>query len=85
MLQALLSISCCLRIAGKRTGVQFCHAQALSITLTGVTNSSSDPGVDVMRTVTLPLLKRLGVEEGLELKACPVTKPWKCCSWLLHP
>ncbi|GAX85703.1 hypothetical protein CEUSTIGMA_g13117.t1 [Chlamydomonas eustigma] len=40
----------------------------LSITLRGVTNDLLDPGVDVFRTVTLPLLKQLGIEEGLELK-----------------
>ncbi|GFH09673.1 uncharacterized protein HaLaN_04858 [Haematococcus lacustris] len=35
----------------------------------GVTNDQLDPSVDVMRTVTLPLLKRLGVEDsGMELK-----------------
>ena len=45
--------------------------QPLSITLKGVTNDQLDPGIDVLRTVTLPLLKRLGVEEnGLELKVC---------------
>lgn len=43
--------------------------QPLSITLRGVTNDSLDPGVDTFRTVTLPLLKRLGVEDaGLELR-----------------
>lgn len=43
--------------------------QALSITLKGLTNDHMDPGIDVVRTVTLPLLKRLGVEDnGLELK-----------------
>ncbi|KAL6764647.1 RNA 3'-terminal phosphate cyclase domain-containing protein [Haematococcus lacustris] len=41
----------------------------LSITMKGVTNDQLDPSVDVMRTVTLPLLKRLGVEDsGMELK-----------------
>jgi RNA 3'-terminal phosphate cyclase-like protein len=40
----------------------------LGITLRGVTNDGTDPGVDVFRTVTLPLMKRLGIEEGLELK-----------------
>lgn len=40
----------------------------LSITLRGITNDQVDPGVDVFRTVTMPLLKRLGIEEGLELK-----------------
>ena len=32
--------------------------QPLSITLRGITNDSGDPGVDVFRTVTLPLLVR---------------------------
>eukprot|EP00798_Chlamydomonas_sp_ICE-L_P023245 gene23245-30469_t len=40
----------------------------LSITLKGITNDHIDPSIDTFRTVTLPLLKRLGVEEGLELK-----------------
>ena len=42
--------------------------QPLSITLRGITNDPGDPGIDVFRTVTLPLLKRLGVEDGLELR-----------------
>ena len=43
--------------------------QPLSITLKGITNDHLDPSIDVIRTVTLPLLKRLGVEDnGLELK-----------------
>ncbi|PVV02196.1 hypothetical protein BB560_003356 [Smittium megazygosporum] len=37
-------------------------------TLTGVTNNSLDIGVDRIRTVTLPLLKKFGIETGLELK-----------------
>lgn len=41
----------------------------MSIVFKGVTNDQLDPGIDVMRTVTLPLLKRLGVEDaGMELK-----------------
>lgn len=40
----------------------------LHITLRGVTNVETDPSVDVIRTVTLPLLKRFGIEDGLELK-----------------
>ncbi len=43
-------------------------SQPLSITLRGVTNYQMDPGVDVFRTVTLPLLRQLGIEDGLELK-----------------
>ncbi|MEW5298344.1 MAG: hypothetical protein WDW36_001480 [Sanguina aurantia] len=40
----------------------------LTITLRGITNDGVDVGVDTFRTVTLPLLKRLGIEEGLELR-----------------
>lgn len=39
-----------------------------ALTLTGVTNNEQDPSVDVLRTVTLPLIRRFGVEDGLELK-----------------
>ncbi|MEW5309007.1 MAG: hypothetical protein WDW38_000921 [Sanguina aurantia] len=42
--------------------------QPLTITLRGITNDGVDVGVDTFRTVTLPLLKRLGIEEGLELR-----------------
>lgn len=50
--------------------------QPLGLTLKGVTNDPTDAGVDVLRTVTLPLLKRLGVDDnGLELKVC---------AWQLH-
>ncbi len=42
--------------------------QPLFITLKGITNDHIDPGVDTFRTVTLPLLKHLGIEEGLELR-----------------
>ena len=38
------------------------------LTLTGVTNNGTDPSVDTLRTVTLPLLKRFGVEQDIELK-----------------
>ena len=41
----------------------------LSITLHGITNDDIDPGVDVWRTVTLPLLRKLtGSENQFELK-----------------
>ncbi|PSC69440.1 18S rRNA biogenesis RCL1, partial [Micractinium conductrix] len=41
----------------------------LTITLRGITNDSTDCGVDVWRTVTLPLLRTLtGAEDGFELK-----------------
>eukprot|EP00039_Didymoeca_costata_P002120 m.57649 g.57649 ORF g.57649 m.57649 type:complete len:363 (-) comp11122_c1_seq3:162-1250(-) len=36
--------------------------------LRGVTNLEIDPSVDIIRTVTLPLLRRFGLEDGLELK-----------------
>ncbi|KXZ50132.1 hypothetical protein GPECTOR_17g1005 [Gonium pectorale] len=43
--------------------------KALSITLKGITNDSTDPGVDTFRTVTLPLMRKaLGLEDGLELR-----------------
>ena len=40
----------------------------LMLTLQGVTNNDVDPSVDALRTVTLPLLRRFGVDVGLELK-----------------
>jgi RNA 3'-terminal phosphate cyclase-like protein len=40
----------------------------LGITLRGVTNEEKDMSPDVMRTVTLPTLKRFGIENSLELK-----------------
>ncbi|XP_070195485.1 RNA 3'-terminal phosphate cyclase-like protein [Littorina saxatilis] len=41
----------------------------LDITLTGVTNSQTDPSVDQIRYSSLPILKKfLGTDEGLELK-----------------
>ncbi|PNH12636.1 putative RNA 3'-terminal phosphate cyclase-like protein [Tetrabaena socialis] len=41
----------------------------LTITLRGITNDATDPGVDTFRTVTLPLLRKaLGLEDGLELR-----------------
>ena len=45
--------------------------QALSITLRGITNDSSDPGVDIWRTATFPLIRRLlalGDADSLSLK-----------------
>ena len=47
--------------------------QPLSITLKGITNDSNDPGVDIWRTATFPLIRRLiGLEdaESLSLKVC---------------
>lgn len=49
----------CLALFGKKP---------LTITLTGITNDALDPCVDTFRTVTLPLLKLVGIEEGLELR-----------------
>jgi len=40
----------------------------LNATLEGVTNHFEDISVDLIRTVTIPLLKRFGIESGLELK-----------------
>ena len=40
----------------------------LHIFLSGITNDNQDPSVDIIRTVGLPVLKRFGVEDGLELK-----------------
>ncbi|XP_071494989.1 RNA 3'-terminal phosphate cyclase-like protein [Diadema antillarum] len=36
--------------------------------LRGVTNDQVDPSVDVIKAVTFPLLRRFGIDEGLELK-----------------
>lgn len=41
---------------------------AIHLVLKGITNDTLDPSVDVLRTVTLPLLKKFGLDEGLELK-----------------
>ena len=56
----------------------------ISITFTGITNDETDPSVrafhtnswqlkhcfqvDIIRTVTLPMFKKFGVEDGIELK-----------------
>jgi len=41
----------------------------LSISLRGITNDTTDPSVDVWRTVTLPLLRSIsGIDDGFELK-----------------
>mmetsp|Transcript_27513 Transcript_27513/g.72338 ORF Transcript_27513/g.72338 Transcript_27513/m.72338 type:complete len:361 (-) Transcript_27513:36-1118(-) len=40
----------------------------LMLTLEGVTNNDTDPSVDALRTVALPILRRFGVDAGLELK-----------------
>lgn len=40
----------------------------VSITLRGITNDETSVCVDTLRTVTLPLLKRFGIDKGLELR-----------------
>jgi len=40
----------------------------VSITFKGITNDETSVCVDTLRTVTLPLLKRFGIEDGLELR-----------------
>ena len=40
----------------------------LSITLTGVTNDDADASVDTFKAATVPLMKRAGVGDGLELR-----------------
>lgn len=40
----------------------------LTLVLTGVTNSNTDVSVDVLRTITLPTLKHVGITDGLDLK-----------------
>ena len=41
----------------------------LTITLRGITNDSTDCGVDVWRTTTFPLMRQLtGADDGFELK-----------------
>eukprot|EP01104_Vermistella_antarctica_P011383 TRINITY_DN3170_c0_g1_i4.p1 TRINITY_DN3170_c0_g1~~TRINITY_DN3170_c0_g1_i4.p1 ORF type:complete len:360 (+),score=70.84 TRINITY_DN3170_c0_g1_i4:1460-2539(+) len=45
-----------------------CGKQPLNITLTGITNDDTDSTVDIIRTVTLPLLTHVGLDDGLELQ-----------------
>jgi|ERR1712216_234572 len=45
----------------------FCK-EPLAITFIGITNNDCDLSVDTIRTVTLPLLRHFGVEDGLEFK-----------------
>lgn len=40
----------------------------LNITFHGVTNDETDISVDLLRTVTLPLLRNFGIEDGIQLK-----------------
>jgi len=42
--------------------------QPFNVTLNGITNEENDISVDLIRTVTLPLIKNFGIEDGLELK-----------------
>jgi RNA 3'-terminal phosphate cyclase-like protein len=43
--------------------------RSLAITLRGITNDAIDCGVDMWRTVTLPLLRQVtGADDGFELK-----------------
>jgi RNA 3'-terminal phosphate cyclase-like protein len=42
------------------------------VTLTGITNDPIDVSVDTIRTVTLPQLKRFGIDDGAELKVIPL-------------
>jgi RNA 3'-terminal phosphate cyclase-like protein len=42
--------------------------KSVHATLNGITNSIEDVSVDILRTVTLPLLKNFGIEQDLELK-----------------
>ena len=47
----------------------WCVLQPLGITLKGITNDAADPSVDVWRTVSLPLLRKVtGISQGFELK-----------------
>lgn len=49
--------------------MDLCGVQPLSIRLQGITNDEVDPCVDVLRTVTWPLLRKLsGEEDGWEFK-----------------
>ncbi|KNC79548.1 18S rRNA biogenesis protein RCL1 [Sphaeroforma arctica JP610] len=69
----------------------------LNLTLTGITNDDIDPSVDILRTVSLPLLKRFGVDDSVVLKVnargapplgggevnfqCPVVKALTPLQW----
>ena len=48
--------------------------QPLAIVLRGITNDSLDPTVDVWRTVTFPLLRKLGGEEAMADLSIKVTR-----------
>lgn len=40
----------------------------ISITLKGITNAPSDIGIDVLRTVTIPMLRHFGISESAALQ-----------------
>mmetsp|Transcript_3024 Transcript_3024/g.10120 ORF Transcript_3024/g.10120 Transcript_3024/m.10120 type:complete len:177 (+) Transcript_3024:390-920(+) len=40
----------------------------LTVTLRGLTNVGSDIGVDILRSVTMPLFKKFGLEDGMRLQ-----------------
>ncbi|EFA81467.1 RNA 3'-terminal phosphate cyclase family protein [Heterostelium album PN500] len=40
----------------------------LDITLTGITNNDLDLTIDTIRTTTLPIVRKFGIEEGLHIK-----------------
>ena len=66
----------CIRLNGTALSLQ-----PLSITLQGITNDSNDPGVDIWRTATFPLIRRLlalGDADSLSLK---VTCCRCCCTY----
>ena len=48
----------------------------VDLLLTGITNSEQDITVDTLRTVTIPLMKRFGMEDGLEVKVRRARGPW---------
>ena len=48
--------------------------QPLSITLKGITNDSLDPSIDVWRTVTFPLLRKLEGSEALDALSIKVLR-----------
>ncbi|KYQ93340.1 RNA 3'-terminal phosphate cyclase family protein [Tieghemostelium lacteum] len=41
---------------------------AIDITLTGITNNDLDLTIDTLRTTTLPIIRKFGLEEGLSIK-----------------
>ncbi|KAJ7372965.1 rRNA-processing endoribonuclease [Desmophyllum pertusum] len=56
----------------------FCK-KPIRLTLRGVTNDRHDPTVDIIKTVTIPLVKKFVVQdEGLDLKLCNAMSPAIC-------